>query len=424
MKKDYTAEVISTGTEILQGFYPDTNAQFLSVELEKLGITTHYHTAVRDDVDSTQRAIEIAIARVDIVIITGGLGPTVDDLNREIVARIYKRELIQDLHAQQLVAERFKKRSLDITRRNICQSLVPERSIPMYNHWGTATGFIIEDDEKATIIALPGPPREMKPMFAQAIAPYLREHFPTDRQSRILTIHTINRSESDINSKIADLFGSEEDVILALLVKEGRVDVRLTGYGSNESEVTARLEAFSKKIIDRVGGEDIYGFDEETLESAVVKLLRAQKMTISVAESCTGGLVSSRLIGIPGASKTIEECFITYSNASKQTVLGVREEALEQFGAVSEETAGEMAQGVRWISGADIGLSITGIAGPTGGTPEKPVGLVYLGLATEGKTLTLKRHFLGTRSEICLFASHHALDFVRRELQFKMKNSK
>lgn len=416
MTKEDKVEIISSGTEILQGLYPDTNAQFISSELEKIGLKTFFHTVVRDDPETTRIALEIAVKRSDVVIMTGGLGPTFDDLNRNIIAEIYNETLIEDEKQKELVAERFAKRNITMPLSNKSQWLVPEDSITLYNYWGTAAGFIIEGGNLATIIALPGPPREMKPMFAEAVIPYLKDKFPTGRFSKILTLHIINRSESDLNQKIENLFKTDDDLILALLVKDGYIDVRLTGYGNSEEEINSKLTHLSDKIVERIGKDDIYGRADDTLESVVSDLLKQKKLTISVAESCTGGGIANRLIHIPGASNIINECYIVYSNESKMRILGLKGETIKLYGAVSSQTAEEMAIGLRDLSGADIGLSITGIAGPDGGTADKPIGLVYLGIATKDGVKTRKLNLLGNRNQIMHFAANHALDFVRREL--------
>ncbi|MCX8037448.1 MAG: competence/damage-inducible protein A [Candidatus Sumerlaeia bacterium] len=410
-------EIISTGTEILQGLYPDTNAQWLSRQLAALGLTVAGHAAVGDSLEDLARLLDGVSRRCDLVIISGGLGPTVDDVNRYAIARTYGCELVEDDAAVQQIRDRFARRGLPFVESNRVQALVPRGARVLYNEWGTAPGFILEDCEgRATLIALPGPPRELQPMFDRWVRPWLLERYKPDTQLATLTLHTMDLPESQINAAIADLFHADPDVYVGLLAAGGKVDIRLTARGRDGMTIERKLGDFRRRIETRIGAESIYGCDDATLESVVADLLRTHNLHIAVAESCTGGMIASRLTNVAGASSFLLEGFVTYSNESKTARLGVDPDLIAQHGAVSRPVARAMAEGVLRVSGADLGLAVTGIAGPTGGTPEKPVGLVFVGLAWGNDSTVIERRFLGNRNENRAYSTNVALDLVRRYL--------
>jgi nicotinamide-nucleotide amidase len=410
-------EIVSTGTEILQGLYADTNAQWLSSRLLAMGLPVSYHSAAGDSLVDLENHLQTIVRRCDLLIISGGLGPTEDDINRYAIARMYNRELVENATVVEQMRERFARRSLVFNESNRIQAMIPEGAQVFYNEWGTAPGFLIEgSDCVATLVALPGPPRELRPMFERWVQPYLIERFRPSERHLVLTIHTIDLPESEINAKLQGLYDSDPMVNIGLLAEQGKVDIRLTAHGSDEDKVRRALGEIRCRIEERVGSENIYGVDDETLESAVAELLKSRQLTISVAESCTGGMITSRLANVAGASSYLLEGFVTYTNEAKIARLGVERDLIEQYGAVSRQVARAMAEGVRRVTQADLGLSATGIAGPTGGTAEKPVGLVYVGLAWGNDSVVVERRFLGNRNENRIYSTNVALDLVRRHL--------
>jgi len=412
-----TIEIVSTGTEILQGLYPDTNAQWMSARLWALGLPVSYHSAVGDSAEDLENHLDMATRRSDLVIISGGLGPTEDDVNRFAIARVYGLELVEDAAAVEKMRQMFARRNRTFRDSNRVQALVPEGATVLYNDWGTAPGFLVEGrDGRATLAALPGPPRELRPMFERYLEPYLVERFRPAERFVVLTLHTIDLPESEINAKVRDLFDADPSIGLALLAAEGKVDIRLTARGADNDKVRRALAEFRRRIEERIGRENIYGADEETLEGAAARLLRSKGLTLAVAESCTGGMIASRLTNVPGASSFLMEGFVTYSNRAKVERLGVARDLLERHGAVSPQVARAMAEGARKAAQTDLGLSSTGIAGPTGGSPEKPVGLVYIGIAWGDGSEAIERRFLGDRNENRLYTTNAALDLLRRHL--------
>lgn len=411
-------QIISTGTEILQGLYPDTNAQWLSRQLLSIGLPVCGHSAVGDSKEDLEGLLRAISKRCDVVIVTGGLGPTEDDVNRFAIARVYDVELEEDEAAVVQMRERFSRRGRPFRDSNRVQAMIPRGARVLYNDWGTAPGFLVENtQELAALIALPGPPRELHPMFEKWVEPYLLERFRPSLRYATLTLHTIGLPESDVNSGVRDLFEADPSVRVALLAAEGKVDIRLTACGSGEDKVRQLLGDFRRRIEECIDVESLYGTNDETLESVVGKLLARHGRTLAVAESCTGGMISSRLTNVSGASSYLKEGFVTYANEAKMARLGVAGDLIDQHGAVSSEVARAMAEGARRTAGADFGLSVTGIAGPTGGTDQKPVGLVYIGLAWDGDAVVVKRRFLGNRNENRMYTANAALDLVRRHLR-------
>jgi nicotinamide-nucleotide amidase len=415
-------EIVSTGTEILQGLYPDTNAQWMSARLVDMGLPVAYHAAAPDSKRALVEQLLVSTARSDVVLISGGLGPTEDDVNRFAIAEVYGLELAEDAGAVEGMRRYFERRKRPFREANRVQALLPRGARVLYNEWGTAPGFLIEGDaEHATLIALPGPPRELQPMFEKWVRPYLLSRYEPGERLRVLTLHTIQLPESEVNAAILDLWTADPRVNVALLAATGKVDIRLTGRAP-EAEVDRLLEEFRRRIEERLEPDAIYGVNEETLESVVGRMMNDQGLTIALAESCTAGMAASRLADVPGASKYLREAFVTYADEAKIERLGVAREVIERHGAVSAETAQAMAEGVRRVARTSLGLSITGIAGPTGGTPEKPVGLVFIGLAGEEGSTVVERRFLGNRNENRVYSVNAALDLVRRRLLRRSRN--
>uniref|UniRef100_A0A7C3RNA0 CinA-like protein n=1 Tax=Dictyoglomus thermophilum TaxID=14 RepID=A0A7C3RNA0_DICTH len=405
-------EVLSVGTELLLGDILNTNTQYLNRRLAELGITVYFNTTVGDNPQRLKNALEIAFSRSDMVIATGGLGPTKDDLTKEVSAEFFGKKLI--LHEESLnrIKEFFEKRGLPLTEGNIKQAYIIEGSKVIPNDWGTAPGLILETNGKILIL-LPGPPREMIPMFETYVVPYLLTLSSETIQSKVLRICGLG--ESFMEERVKDLIENQTNPTIAPYAKEGEAILRITAKAKSKEEAEKLIEAVEREIRKRLG-DFIYGEGDVTLEEVVVKLLMEKGRTIAIAESCTGGMISSRIVNVPGVSKVFKEAIIAYSNEAKIKRLNVSEETLRKYGAVSKECALEMARNVALISGADIGLSATGIAGPEGGTSNKPVGLVYLGLYMNGAEDYKELKLSGDRNRIRLYTTINALDFLRRHI--------
>jgi len=406
------AEIISVGTEILLGDIVNTNAQYISKKLADMGILVYHQSVVGDNGGRLKEAYEKAFERVDIVIATGGLGPTKDDITKEVAAEHFSRELVLDEDSLQVMEEYFISRNQAITGGNKKQAYFPKGSIILKNPNGTAPGCIIEEDGKILIL-MPGPPREMEPMLKNEVIPYLRKYQDGVLISKVLRICGIG--ESHMEDMIKDIVEKQSNPTVAPYAKAGEVILRITARARTEEEAKELIAPVEKEIRKDLG-DYIYGEGETSLEEEVAKLLINNTLTISTAESCTGGLLAARLINCPGISSVFMQGLITYSNESKETLLGVKKETLMKYGAVSEETAMEMAKGVAKASNTDIGISVTGVAGPGGGSAEKPVGLIYLGLFIKGKVQTKKLFFKGNRQRLRDYAVTQALCWIRREL--------
>lgn len=406
------AEILAVGTELLMGQIANTNAQYISARLPDVGIGVYYHSVVGDNHERLKAALNLALSRSDLVIITGGLGPTKDDLTKETIAELLNRRLVphqESLDRLRSFFERFKR---PMTENNLKQADMPEGSIVIRNNNGTAPGCIIEDKGKI-VVMLPGPPSEMKPMFEETVIPYLEEISDYRIVSRFLRIFGIG--ESTMEDAIKDLIENQSNPTIAPYAKEGEIALRITARypkgKTNEDVITPVEEEIRKRL-----GIKVYSSDDKGLDRVAAEMLLQTDTTIAIAESCTGGLISARLTEIPGVSKVFNRGIISYSNQSKTENLHVRKGTLERFGAVSRETAIEMAKGVRKISGTDLGLSVTGIAGPDGGSSEKPVGLVYIALADKESVECKELRLWGSRNRIRNVASLHAFDMIRRKL--------
>ena len=371
-------EILSVGTEILLGDILNTNSRFLSVELAKLGISVLRHTTVGDNAERLSAALRTALDRSDIVIATGGLGPTQDDITRDVCCSVMGFELEYSPEIGEGIKKYFASKSIEMPESNLRQAYVPVGGTVFENHHGTAPGLGLKKGGKCVVI-LPGPPYEMAPMYKESVVPYLAEYSEGAIVSH--TVRTMGIGESAMAEKVADLIEGANPTV-APYAKKGEALLRVTAKAETEAKAEELCRPVIDEIISRLGGV-VYGIDSENIEQRVVELLKENKMTIATAESCTAGYIPKRLTDIPGASEVFGCGIISYSNEIKQQLLGVKKETLDRFGAVSEQTAREMAAGVRRVSGADIGISVTGIAGPGSDGTDKPVGLCYIALDAE-----------------------------------------
>jgi nicotinamide-nucleotide amidase len=402
------AELINTGSELMLGFTVNTHLTYIARQLAGIGLRLNRQVTVADDRAEMRAAVGEALTRSDVLIITGGLGPTSDDFTRDVVAEVLGRKLVRDEAVAASIAERIRKRKIRLPESIYVQALVPIGAQVLPNRNGTAPGLAL-DHEGRLVLLLPGPPRELKPMFDEYVLPVLQKHFGAQARFDCRTFKVVGLAESIVEEKVAPVLADMKDLELGYSAKMGEVEVRVI------SHLKSTADEAEKRI--RVAlGDSIYGTGTDRLEELVVKMLTAAHKTIAVAESCTGGTIANRITNISGSSEVFINGCVTYSNESKVRLLGVRDETLKTHGAVSEEVAREMAEGIRTRSKADFGISTTGIAGPTGGTPNKPVGLVYIGFATPERT-DVRRHILTfDRETFKFFVSQYALDAVRREL--------
>lgn len=415
------AEILCIGTELLLGNIVNTNAAWLSQQLARLGINVYHHTVVGDNAQRLEEALHIALGRADLVITTGGLGPTYDDLSKETISKYFNRQLVLHQPSLEKIHEFFAKRPHKMSPNNEKQAYQPEGAVIFTNHSGTAPGAAIEQDDKVAIM-LPGPPREMKLMFEQEVLPYLQKFSDRVIVSRDLQLFGIGESQTE--TLLKDLMTSSINPTLAPYAKEGEVNLRITASAATEAEGYTMMEPLLEKI-NKLVGPYIYGIDVPDLQTALVTYLLEHHITVSAAESCTGGLVSKSITDIPGCSEIYPGGVCSYSNEMKMKWLGVKVETLQAHGAVSEETALEMAQGIRLATGADFGVSTTGVAGPGGGTPEKPVGLVYVAVVGETyqhvEKLNIAYGEITTRAMIQQRAAKHALHMLLQAAKWSGK---
>jgi nicotinamide-nucleotide amidase len=420
-----TVELISVGTELLLGNIVNTNANYLSQKCAQLGFSLYYQISVGDNEGRVCESINTALNRSDILILTGGLGPTQDDMTKEAVAKVLHRELIMDEASRQHIASYFRFRyqkevSAVITNNNWKQALKIDGSIVVENNNGTAPGYIVETEGK-TIILLPGPPNEMVPMFEEFIYPYLEKKQNKVFVSSMVKICGIGESKAETD--ILDLIESQTNPTIAPYAKNGEVHFRVTASADNREDAIKLIKPVVDELYRRFG-DNIYSTkEEETLEDVVVKLVLDRGYTIATAESCTGGMLTGRLVNVAGVSNILKEGFITYSNDAKMKYLGVREATLDSEGAVSHSTVKEMAWGAAMAAKADVALAITGIAGPDGGTEDKPVGLVYIACLVKDQLTVKELRLKGNRMKIRDQSVIAALDLLRRQLLLdKMEN--
>lgn len=409
-----TVELVCVGTEILLGNIVNTNAAYLAEQCAMLGLSCYHQSVVGDNEQRMEETIRRAVSRSDIVILSGGLGPTKDDLTKEVTAQVFDMELLEDPHTRARIQEYFDQNHRgQITENNWKQAQVPEGSMVIDNYNGTAPGLILQKDGK-TAILLPGPPNELKPMFERDIRPFLNRLEPEGIYSKMVKI--CGFGESKVESMITDILESQTNPTIAPYAKTGEVHLRITAKAINEETADEMMEPMMEELYRRFGSQIFTTEEAVTLEETVVELLKEKGKTVTTAESCTGGLVAGRLLNVPGASSVYMEGYITYSNEAKEKLLGVSLSTLEQYGAVSKETACEMAEGAAKAAGADLAISVTGIAGPDGGTKEKPVGLVYVGCYADGEARAYEFHFTGNRAKNRESTVAKALTILREAL--------
>lgn len=432
-------ELINTGSELMLGRVLNTHQQWLCRRLADLGYVVTRQVAVADTGRDIEQAVREALSRADLVITTGGLGPTSDDITRDLIAQLLNKPLREDAAIVQHIEQFFASRKRAMPASTRIQAMVPEGAVVLPNPHGTAPGLVIEvedgrwkmeDGKKDTppfstlhnpssssskwLIMLPGPPRELRPMFNDAVAPLLCRVLPRDDPFVCRTLRTTGMGESMVAEKIGGLLRGfvSRGMDLGYCARVGQVDVRLVGRGPGAAEMVRDAEGI---VREQLGGI-IYGADDDELETVIVRLLTGRNQTLSLAESCTGGGIANRITNVPGASAVLLASLVTYANDAKQKLLGVRAETLAAHGAVSEAVAREMAEGARRVTGADYVLSVTGIAGPGGGSDEKPVGTVFIGLAMAEETIVVRQFNAFDRETFKIVTGTQALEMLRRKL--------
>ncbi len=408
------AEIITIGTEIVLGQIVDTNTPYIARKLSERGIQVVFQTSVGDDRESLRSALGTARNRANLIITTGGLGPTANDITREVVSEFLDIPLVQDKDAFVRIQKYFEWQHRNVPDAQMKQTLIPEGTLAIHNDHGTATGFALNCGD-AEIVCLPGVPREMQLMLNKYLEMYTKKHTLEGSCTLSRDLHAFGVSEPNVNSKVKACTGGEEAIKAMTLVHDGIVTINI--------RATATTRESAIKLLDRIVqdmrkafGNAVFGMGDETLESAVYMLLEKTHKTIAVAESCTGGLVSDKLTNIPGISEYFLEGVVAYSNKAKVDILCVPEELIAKHGAVTPQVARAMAEGVKKRSLSDIGIGITGIAGPTGATQEKPVGLVYIAVVVDDVVEVKECRFRGSRIDIKTFSANTALNMVRLKL--------
>ena len=381
--------LLTVGTEILFGQVVNTNAAFLSQQLNNLGYDVMYHYTVGDNPGRLEELIHLAFRDCDLILTTGGLGPTQDDLTKEVIAKAMDDVIVENPQCREVLRGYYEKVGRPMTPNNFKQACMPSRAVVLPNDAGTAPGFALEKDGKM-IIAMPGPPREMSRMFELQVKPLLQKKQDSVIYYRIVRCFGIG--ESKLETVLLPLIDGQTDPTIATYAKEGECSLRIASKRATEAEAKAAVDEMLQRV-EAIVGEYIYSCDDEDLIDVVGRLLLEKKITISCAESCTGGLFAGALTDIPGISAVFEQGYVTYSNAVKEAELGVKAETIARYGVVSPEVAEEMASGLAAKTGADLCVSVTGIAGPDGGTAEKPVGLAYIGIAHQGKVQTFESYY-------------------------------
>lgn len=387
-----TAEILCVGTELLLGEVVNTNAACISKKLAEFGVSVYHHTVVGDNPERLAQALDVALSRSDLVITSGGLGPTFDDLTKETVAKALGLGMYTDKNVVDSIERFFASRGKGLstmTKNNLKQAEIPEGAVAIPNPNGTAPGIIIQKDEK-TVIMLPGPPRELCPLVDGAVSDFLRKNTESILVSH--NLHVIGMGESAVEETLKELMVTSENPTIAPYAGDGEMRLRITAKAENEEKAESLCRDMIEKVMSTQVGDFVYGTDVGSTEKAVISALAQKGLTVATAEACTGGLIAKRITDISGASAVYMGSCITYSNDAKIKLVGVSENTLKKYGAVSEQTAAEMARGVRETLGTDVGISTTGIAGPEGGTPEKPVGTIFIGISTKnGERVTQLR---------------------------------
>ncbi|MDW7684609.1 MAG: competence/damage-inducible protein A [Bacillota bacterium] len=403
------AEIIAVGTELLLGQISNTNARFLSEKLAETGIDVYWHTVVGDNAGRVKEALQRALTRAEIILFSGGLGPTMDDLTKETVAQELGLPLEKHAAWEEHMAGLFAKMGRTMTDNNRKQALLPAGARLIENDHGTAPGIYLEHEGKV-IVLMPGPPRELEPMFAEKVLPLLVRGEGRVIVSRVLKV--VGLGESAMEEKIADLMVSQTNPTIAPLAKYSEVHLRLTAGAASVPEANELLDKTEEKLLERLETA-VFGRDSETMVDVVAKLLLEKKMTLATAESCTGGLLAHMLTNVSGSSGYFLQGLVTYSNRAKTDTLGVKPSVIRAYGAVSDEVARAMAENIRKLASSNLGIGITGIAGPVGGTDDKPVGLVFIALATPEGITCRRFNFFGNRETIKERAMMTALNMIR-----------
>ncbi len=407
-------ELISVGTELLLGNIVNTNTQFLAEKCALLGLSLYHQVTVGDNRERLTQVIRTALERADILILTGGLGPTEDDLTKEVCAEAMGFSLAEDPHTRKRIEEYFRNSIYkEIPDNNWKQAIVPQGAKVLDNSNGTAPGLIMEKDGK-TAILLPGPPNELIPLFNEQVYPYLEKLRPEVIRSQMVKICGVG--ESQVEDKLLDLIDAQTNPTIATYAKTGEVHLRITASAPSPEAADKLIKPVVKEIKKRFGDAVYSTKENESLEMAVVRLLKKYDLTVTTAESCTGGMLAARLVNVPGVSDVFREGYITYSNKAKRRLLDVNKSTLKKYGAVSEQTAKEMAVGGVFATGADVCVATTGIAGPDGGTEEKPVGLVYISCYLKDKVTVERFQFKGNREKVREQTVVKALDLLRRSI--------
>lgn len=405
-----TVEIIAVGTEILLGNIVNTNAAYLAEKCAALGLSCYHQDVVGDNEERLAETLKLALSRSDIILLSGGLGPTQDDLTKEVAAKVCGKELYLHEPSKEAIRQFFAERKMEITENNWKQAMVPEGCIVVENPGGTAPGIIIAENGKHVIL-MPGPPGELIPMFERSIMPYLAGLASGVIYSQTVKICGVGESKAE--SMVEDLVEAQSNPTIATYAKTGEVHLRVTATAPDEKEAKKLVKPVVKELKGRFG-KHVYTTDNDvTLEKSVVDLLAANKLTACTVESCTGGMLSARLINVPGVSEVFKSGYVTYSNKSKRRLLGIKKNILLKHGAVSEQIAREMAKTAASLARTDVSVSTTGIAGPDGGTPEKPVGLVYIGCNVCGRITVKECHFHGSREKIRESTVAAALSLMR-----------
>jgi nicotinamide-nucleotide amidase len=409
------AEIIAIGSELLTPFRLDTNSLYLTEQLERLGIPVVRKTVIGDDREHLKQVFAEALARSELVIGIGGLGPTEDDRTREAVAELLGRRLVQNDEVVAMMEERFRARGRKMPAVNLRQAMVPEGADWLANTEGTAPGLWLTAGENRIVLLLPGPPKELKPMFEEHCLPRLRQHAPKHAFAHKV-VKVIGMAESDVEQRITHLYRDRTNPQTTILAAPGQIEIHLRGSGADTGDALRRVEELAETIEEALG-ESVFSRGPETLEQVVGLYLMMRGATLAVAESCTGGLLGERITSVPGSSKYFRGGVVCYADDLKRKLVGVPEGLLKKKGAVSAEVAESLARGIRRQTRSVLGLSITGIAGPEGGTPDKPVGTVFIALADASNKVKSEKHrFLGDRERIRWQATQAALDLVRRKL--------
>ncbi|MBP3926511.1 MAG: competence/damage-inducible protein A [Clostridium sp.] len=412
-------ELVSVGTELLLGNIVNTNARYLSEKFAMLGLSVYYQTTVGDNRERMTEVIRTALSRADVVVLNGGLGPTEDDITKDVCAELMGAELKEDPEVRAHLEDWYRQRNKkDVPDSNWRQALVPEGAVVFHNTNGTAPGLALEKNGK-TAILLPGPPNELYPMVENQVCPYFQKRQSEVIYSRMIKI--CGYGESKVEEMLLDLIDHQTNPTLATYAKTKEVHLRVTARAKSEEEAKKLLKPVIKEIKKRFGNAIYTTNEQDTLEAVVVDLLKKYGLTVTTAESCTGGLVAARLVNVPGASEVFREGFVTYSNKAKKKYLDVSKSTLRKYGPVSEQTAKEMATGGVFATDADACVAVTGLAGPDGGTEEKPVGLVYIACYMKDSVKVEEYRFKGNREKVREQATVQTLDLLRRSI---LKNYK